>query len=152
MRELGYVSHDDETDGCLYQMATGLFQATGWPAVVAIVAQWFGKDHLGLVMGIWNAHASVGNSVGSAMSASVVHYGWGSSFLLLGSFIAATGFLLWFFIVPQPIDAGYGNPIRREARDQHTSRTTDSLTHSSVTNNNSTAEILSVAVGGSRPF
>ena len=140
-------------DGCLYQMATGLFQASGWPAVIAIVAQWFGKDHLGLVMGIWNAHASVGNSVGSALSASVVHYGWGSAFLLLGSFIAATGILLWFFIVPQPIDAGYCHPAKREAREQqHSYRTTDSLAHSSVMNDNRTGKILSIAVGGNRSF
>jgi OPA family glycerol-3-phosphate transporter-like MFS transporter 1/2 len=43
----------------------GLFQATGWPAVVAITGPWLGKGKRGLAMGIWNAHTSVGNILGN---------------------------------------------------------------------------------------
>jgi OPA family glycerol-3-phosphate transporter-like MFS transporter 1/2 len=38
------------------QLIAGLFQSTGWPSVVAVVGNWFGKRKRGLIMGIWNAH------------------------------------------------------------------------------------------------
>jgi OPA family glycerol-3-phosphate transporter-like MFS transporter 1/2 len=47
----------------------GLFQATGWPAVVAITGPWLGKGKRGLAMGIWNAHTSVGNIMGNTIGA-----------------------------------------------------------------------------------
>nr|KAJ0192733.1 hypothetical protein LSAT_V11C800447060 [Lactuca sativa] len=59
------------------QMVAGLFQATGWPLVVAVIGNWFGKRHRGLIMGIWNAHTSVGNISGYLLAASVIDYGWG---------------------------------------------------------------------------
>lgn len=40
----------------------GLLQATGWPSVVSVMANWFGKGKRGLIMGIWNAHTSVGEA------------------------------------------------------------------------------------------
>eukprot|EP00210_Caulerpa_lentillifera_P006967 g6662.t1 len=100
----------------LLQIVVGLFQSTGWPAVVAIVAQWFGEENLGLIMGIWNAHASIGNSVGSALSAAVLPFGWGHPFLLLGSLIGVFGIVFWFFLIPQPTDAGFGGPVSNDKR------------------------------------
>lgn len=40
------------------QVLAGLFQSTGWPSVVSVMGQWFGKGKRGLIMGIWNAHTS----------------------------------------------------------------------------------------------
>ncbi|CAA6656132.1 unnamed protein product [Spirodela intermedia] len=48
----------------LIQMLAGLFQSTGWPSVVAVLGNWFGKSKRGLIMGIWNAHTSIGNIAG----------------------------------------------------------------------------------------
>lgn len=48
----------------LVQMAAGAFQATGWPSVVSVVANWHGKQRLGFIMGCWNAHVSLGNILG----------------------------------------------------------------------------------------
>lgn len=45
--------------------AAGFMQATGWPSVVAVMGNWYGKGKRGAVMGIWNAHTSVGNILGS---------------------------------------------------------------------------------------
>ena len=36
------------------QMVAGLFQATEWPSVVAVIGNWFWKRKRGLIMGIWN--------------------------------------------------------------------------------------------------
>ena len=46
--------------------AAGLLQATGWPSVVSVMANWFGKGKRGLIMGVWNAHTSVGERAWAA--------------------------------------------------------------------------------------
>ncbi|WJX94781.1 hypothetical protein P8452_76167 [Trifolium repens] len=89
------------------QMIAGLFQATGWPSVVAVIGNWFGKRKRGLIMGIWNAHTSVGNISGSLLAASVLDYGWGWSFVLLGGLIIFGGFLVFFFLPAYPEDVGF---------------------------------------------
>ncbi|KAJ6714658.1 MAJOR FACILITATOR SUPERFAMILY TRANSPORTER 16 ISOFORM B [Salix viminalis] len=71
----------------MMQMLAGLFQSTGWPSVVAVVGNWFGKKKRGLIMGIWNAHTSVGNISGSLIAAAMLSYGWGWSFVLPGLLI-----------------------------------------------------------------
>ena len=53
-------------------VSAGLFQSTGWPSVVSIVANWFGKGKRGLIMGIWNAHTSIGNILGTVVAAALL--------------------------------------------------------------------------------
>lgn len=89
------------------QMAAGLFQATGWPSVVAVIGNWFGKTKRGLIMGVWNAHTSVGNISGSLLAASVLEYGWGWSFILPGGLIFIGGILVYLFLAAYPEDAGF---------------------------------------------
>ncbi|XP_004508955.1 putative glycerol-3-phosphate transporter 4 [Cicer arietinum] len=89
------------------QMIAGLFQATGWPSVVAVIGNWFGKRKRGLIMGVWNAHTSVGNITGSLLAASVLDYGWGWSFVVLGAVIMVGGFVVYFFLVAYPEDVGF---------------------------------------------
>ncbi|XP_020084979.1 putative glycerol-3-phosphate transporter 4 [Ananas comosus] len=96
------------------QMLAGLLQATGWPSVVAVVGNWFGGRKRGLIMGIWNAHTSVGNIGGSLLAASVLQYGWGWSFILPGALIAFGGLLVYFFLAPYPEDLGFSLPRREE--------------------------------------
>ncbi|XP_051114766.1 putative glycerol-3-phosphate transporter 4 [Andrographis paniculata] len=88
------------------QMVAGLFQATGWPSVVAVIGNWFGKRKRGLIMGIWNAHTSIGNITGSLLAASVLQYGWGWSFILPGAFIFFIGLLVFLFLPAYPEDVG----------------------------------------------
>lgn len=47
----------------------GVFQSIGWPTVVGIMGNWCGHGKRGLIMGVWNAHTSVGNIVGSLVAA-----------------------------------------------------------------------------------
>ena len=89
------------------QMVAGLFQATGWPSVVAVIGNWFGKRKRGLIMGIWNAHTSVGNISGSLLAASVLEFGWGWSFILPGGFIVLGGILVYLFLAAYPEDVGF---------------------------------------------
>jgi len=90
----------------IMQMVAGMFQATGWPSVVAVVGNWFGKRKRGLIMGIWNAHTSVGNICGSLIAAGVLQYGWGWSFILPGACIASAGIIVFLFLVVTPEDIG----------------------------------------------
>ncbi|XP_059643354.1 putative glycerol-3-phosphate transporter 4 [Cornus florida] len=89
------------------QMLAGLFQATGWPSVVAVIGNWFGKRKRGLIMGIWNAHTSVGNITGSLLAASVLQYGWGWSFILPGALIFLGGIMVYLFLAAYPEDVGF---------------------------------------------
>ncbi|KAK7330819.1 hypothetical protein VNO77_25022 [Canavalia gladiata] len=91
------------------QMIAGMFQATGWPSVVAVIGNWFGKRKRGLIMGIWNAHTSVGNISGSLLAASVLDYGWGWSFLVPGALIIFGGLIVYFFLAAYPEDVGFSS-------------------------------------------
>ncbi|XP_059299193.1 putative glycerol-3-phosphate transporter 4 [Lycium ferocissimum] len=94
------------------QMVAGLFQATGWPSVVAVIGNWFGKRKRGLIMGIWNAHTSVGNISGSLMAAAVLEYGWGWSFIVPGAFIFFAGIMVYLLLPAYPEDVGFPCPNR----------------------------------------
>ncbi|OVA08693.1 Major facilitator superfamily [Macleaya cordata] len=89
------------------QIVSGLFQSIGWPCVVAVVGNWFGKSKRGLIMGIWNSQTSVGNILGSVLASSVLEYGWGWSFVLPGVFIILVGVLVFMFLVVSPEVAGF---------------------------------------------
>lgn len=92
------------------QMIAGLFQATGWPSVVAVVGNWCGKTKRGLIMGVWNAHTSVGNICGSLLAACVLDYGWGWCFILPGFAVVFGGILVFFFLPASPDDVGLHRP------------------------------------------
>lgn len=84
------------------QMMAGLFQSSGWPSVVAVVGNWFGKSKRGLILGIWNAHTSVGNISGSLIAAAMLKYGWCWSFAVPGIMIALVGLTVFLFLPVSP--------------------------------------------------
>ncbi|XP_074286935.1 putative glycerol-3-phosphate transporter 1 [Silene latifolia] len=88
------------------QMFAGFVQSTGWPSVVAVVGNWFGKGGRGLIMGIWNAHTSVGNIVGSLMASSLLKYGWGWSMFVPGVVVGFAGLVVFFFLPVSPVSCG----------------------------------------------
>ncbi|XVF54968.1 hypothetical protein PTKIN_Ptkin05aG0223200 [Pterospermum kingtungense] len=90
----------------IVQMIAGLFQSTGWPSVVAVVGNWFGKKKRGLIMGIWNAHTSVGNITGSLIASALLSYGWGWSFVVPGLLIAFIGMVVFLFLPVSPESVG----------------------------------------------
>ncbi|ERN01111.1 hypothetical protein AMTR_s00002p00199340 [Amborella trichopoda] len=112
----------------LMQINAGLFQATGWPSVVAVIGNWFGKRKRGLIMGIWNAHTSVGNISGSLLAASVLQHGWGWSFILPGALIFCGGIMVYLFLPAYPEDVGLPSPYRFKAHgDEGRSDTKDGV-------------------------
>ncbi|KAG2660264.1 hypothetical protein PVAP13_1KG416900 [Panicum virgatum] len=103
------------------QVIAGLLQSTGWPSVVAIVGNWFCGRRRGLIMGVWNAHTSVGNITGSLVAAAMLGYGWGWSFVVPGGLIALGGALVLLFLAPYPQYVGFGpapiEPVAEESTD-----------------------------------
>lgn len=100
----------------IIQMFAGLFQSTGWPSVVAVIGNWFGKKKRGLIMGIWNAHTSVGNISGSLIAAALLEYGWGWSFAIPGLLIAIFGLVVFLLLSVSPETVG-----AKQVEDGHSS-------------------------------
>ncbi|XP_044462829.1 putative glycerol-3-phosphate transporter 5 isoform X1 [Mangifera indica] len=89
------------------QILCGLFQSIGWPCVVAVVGNWFGKEKRGLIMGVWNSHTSIGNIIGSVLASGALEFGWGWSFVMPGILIIFVGILVFLFLVVRPEDLGF---------------------------------------------
>ncbi|OQV19837.1 Glucose-6-phosphate [Hypsibius exemplaris] len=89
------------------QLIGGALQATGFPAAVALVGNWFGKQRRGLIFGFWNSHASFGNILGSLLASVWVESNWGISFIVPGFTIVAGGIIAFLFIIVEPQDAGF---------------------------------------------
>ncbi|GAB2216170.1 hypothetical protein Droror1_Dr00023939 [Drosera rotundifolia] len=85
----------------------GLFQSIGWPCVVAVVGNWFGRDKRGLIMGVWNSHTSVGNILGSVIASWMLDYGWGWSFVLPGLLVMLMGIVVYGFLAMSPDVVGF---------------------------------------------
>uniref|UniRef100_A0A0D9ZP02 Major facilitator superfamily (MFS) profile domain-containing protein n=1 Tax=Oryza glumipatula TaxID=40148 RepID=A0A0D9ZP02_9ORYZ len=96
------------------QMMAGLFQSSGWPSVVAVVGNWFGKSKRGLIMGIWNAHTSVGNISGSLIAAAMLKFGWSWSFAVPGVMIAVVGLAVFLFLPVGPEMIGIEEDIHEK--------------------------------------
>lgn len=92
------------------QIFCGLFQSIGWPCVVAVVGNWFGKAKRGLIMGVWNSHTSIGNIIGSVLASGVLEFGWGWSFVLPGFLVIFVGVFVFLFLVVRPEDLGFELP------------------------------------------
>ncbi|KAL6221600.1 hypothetical protein ACLB2K_004996 [Fragaria x ananassa] len=96
------------------QVVCGLFQSIGWPCVVAVVGNWFGKTKRGLIMGVWSSHTSVGNIVGSVIASGVLEFGWGWSFVVPGVLVILVGGLVFLFLPVRPEDLGFEVPGKEE--------------------------------------
>ncbi|KAL9240380.1 hypothetical protein vseg_014606 [Gypsophila vaccaria] len=90
----------------IVQMLAGVLQSTGWPSVVALVGNWFGKGSRGLIMGVWNAHTSMGNITGSLIASALLKYGWGWSMVVPGGIITVAGLVVFFFLPVSPLSCG----------------------------------------------
>lgn len=90
----------------LVQAFAGISQTTGWPGVVTVMSNWFGKGKRGLIFGVWNSHTSIGNILGSLIAGYYVETDWSLSFIVPGLIIGTAGFILFLFLVVNPNDVG----------------------------------------------
>lgn len=99
---------------CLW-IVNGLLQSTGWPCVVAVMGNWFGKAGRGFVFGLWSACASVGNILGAFLASSVLQYGYEFAFLVTASVQFAGGVIIFFGLVISPKELGLPE-VREESK------------------------------------
>eukprot|EP00117_Sycon_ciliatum_P045946 scpid59136/ scgid32968/ Sugar phosphate exchanger 2; Solute carrier family 37 member 2; cAMP-inducible protein 2 len=128
------------------QLFGGIVQSTGWPSVVAVMANWFGVGHRGFVMGLWNSHTSLGNIIGAIIPGIWVHNAWGWSFIVPGIIIASMGVVVLLFLAVDPADVGCPSPEQ-----QHTAATTEPagpVTHSSINAESEKKSLLPVTRHG----
>ncbi|PWA83324.1 major facilitator superfamily domain protein [Artemisia annua] len=74
--------------------------------VGTVIGKWFGKSKRGLIMGVWNAHTSIGNISGSLIASYFLKYGWGWSMVVPGVMIIFVGLLLFMFLPVDPESVG----------------------------------------------
>ncbi|XP_013392558.1 sugar phosphate exchanger 3 [Lingula anatina] len=96
----------------------GLLQSSGWPTVVAIMGNWFGKSSRGVVFGIWSACASVGNIIGTLLSAAVLPFGYEYPFLVTSAVLFAGGVVVFFGLIPSPREIGMPEADEEEEEDK----------------------------------
>ncbi|PSN45251.1 hypothetical protein C0J52_06997 [Blattella germanica] len=94
----------------LVQILSGIVQSTGWPGVVTVVGNWFGKKKRGFIFGVWNSHTSMGNILGSLIAGYYVEIDWSLSFIVPGILIAGVGFMIFLFLAVKPTDVGCTTP------------------------------------------
>lgn len=92
-------------------VVSGIFQATGWPAVVAVMSRWFASTKRGLIMGVWNSHTSIGNVLGSvictaALGISMDGYAWPWAFAVPSLISLVFAAVVYFFLIGDPLDVG----------------------------------------------
>ncbi|XP_048642799.1 sugar phosphate exchanger 3 isoform X3 [Marmota marmota marmota] len=91
---------------CCLWIVNGLLQSTGWPCVVTVMGNWFGKNGRGVVFGLWSACASVGNILGACLASSVLQYGYEYAFLVTASVQFAGGIVIFFGLLVSPEEIG----------------------------------------------
>ncbi|XP_025710522.1 sugar phosphate exchanger 3 isoform X1 [Callorhinus ursinus] len=91
---------------CCLWIVNGLLQSTGWPCVVAVMGNWFGKAGRGVVFGLWSACASVGNILGACLASSVLQYGYEYAFLVTAAVQFAGGIVIFFGLLVSPEEIG----------------------------------------------
>ena len=61
-------------------------------------------------MGIWRAHHSIGNILGTVIASAFVDVDWALSFVVPASILAGLGVIVFFFLVPDPRAVGCPEP------------------------------------------
>jgi sugar phosphate permease len=96
----------------IIRIFSGAMQSTGWPSVVPIMGNWFGKKRRGLLMGIWNSHTSVGNMLGLLLAAQWANPdAWEWSFFAPGFIMLTVAMLIFLFLVVDPSHVGLPQPV-----------------------------------------
>lgn len=79
----------------------GLIQSTGWPGVLGIMGNWFGKGKRGLLMACWAMNANIGNILSALVCnllESTFKVSWVYNFYVTAAFTLIMAALMIFLI------------------------------------------------------
>lgn len=94
----------------LVQIFGGFAQTTGWPGVVTVMGNWFGKGRRGVIFGVWNSHTSIGNILGALIASYYLSTDWSLSFIVPGIMMSVSGIFIFFFLPETPESVGCSVP------------------------------------------
>ncbi|CAM1313996.1 SLC37A3 (predicted) [Pycnogonum litorale] len=117
-----WISVYSEAYYCVIWGMNGLLQATGWPCVVAIASNWFGKSNRGLILGLWCANASFGNIIGSYAVGGILKYGYEFAYLVTSTMLFAGGIIIFFGMLTSPKEIGLPIPDEGHNEDDNNHR------------------------------
>lgn len=84
------------------RFALGIGEAGNFPAAVKAVTEWFPRQERALATGIFNSGSNVGAIIAPlAVPALTLHYGWQTSFIILGA-IGFAWVVLWHVLYNSP--------------------------------------------------
>lgn len=89
----------------IFMCFNGIFQSTGWPGIMGIMGNWFGKGKRGLLMGIWGINGNIGNIIALVLCDILDQeqkLPWTYNFLVTGSFTIVIGILCLLFLSEKP--------------------------------------------------
>jgi len=86
----------------------GILQSACWPAVVAVMGNWWGKGVRGAAMGLWSGNASAGNFIAGIVCGALLSGGlpWQACMFVSAAVLFVSGVIVLVFLVPHPHDAG----------------------------------------------
>ncbi|XP_008481754.1 glucose-6-phosphate exchanger SLC37A2-like [Diaphorina citri] len=90
----------------IVQIFGGIAQTTGWPGVLTVMGNWFGKRKRGVIFGVWNSHTSIGNIVGGLIASYYLTTDWSLSFIVPGIMMSLSGIVIFLFLPETPSSVG----------------------------------------------
>jgi len=88
----------------------GFVQAAGWPLIVHIFSNWFGKSGRGACLGLFTSAGSAGNIMGAALTSiftSQLGYSWHMTIAMVGFICLVQVVLNIVFLIEHPKDKGF---------------------------------------------
>jgi sugar phosphate permease len=118
---LGWMQVHDSLPWLLVWTANGLVQASGWPATVAVMGNWFDKTERGALLGLWSGCSSVGNIVGAnivvwalastdKVPGTLAHGDWRVAIAATGILLITSALVVGAALENHPLDCGLEDP------------------------------------------
>mmetsp|Transcript_96961 Transcript_96961/g.177326 ORF Transcript_96961/g.177326 Transcript_96961/m.177326 type:complete len:488 (+) Transcript_96961:57-1520(+) len=82
----------------------GCSQSIAYPCVIAVIAKWFGKSHIGFILGIWASCTPMGTIIGKFGATAALTEGWQLAFIAPGLVVIISAVLVVLLLVSDPYD------------------------------------------------
>lgn len=107
----------------------GCCQSIAYPCVIAVIAKWFGKSHIGFILGIWASCTPMGTIIGKFGATAALARGWQLAFIAPGVVVMISAVFIVLLLVSDPYDVQLLRPgeARRLSQQQEKDGSPDSI-------------------------